>query len=248
MGLLADVPKYYWDACAWIALIQQEKNRFDDLSFIVDQARDDKVEIWTSNFTLAEVFKRPCDGQAKGLSVVDDTAFEAFLAQADVVTRVQVDFDVGTLARRLLRSYPTIAKPQDAIHLATALLNDVDELHTYDRANLTGLSGKIPCKNGKKLKICPPPKRPPIPAPPPDLFTLPIEIPNEQTQQEKPKEVVQASPSPPPTDSVPPTPAPPPQLQEAAPEKVTTNVDPKKEEPAKPVEEAKAPTGTTAKR
>ena len=64
---------------------------------------------------------------------------------------MQVDFDVGVLARRLLRKYPEIAKPQDGIHLATALLNNVDELHTYDRENLIGLSDKIDRRDGKKL-------------------------------------------------------------------------------------------------
>ena len=173
MERLSEKPKYFWDACAWIALIQQEPGRFDDLSYVVDEARAGNVEIWTSNFTLAEVFKRPCDGQQKGLSIVDDTAFESFMLQ-DVVIRVQVDFAVGSLARRLLRTYPTISKPQDAIHLATALLNNNDELHTFDRANLMGLSGKIARKDGGKLKICHPPKRPvpPVRAPmPPDLFT-----------------------------------------------------------------------------
>lgn len=162
---MADLPKYYWDACAWIALIQQEAGRFDDLQYVVEQARAGKALIYTSNFTLAEVFKRPCDGEQKGTTIVEDTEFEAFMLQ-DLVTRVQVDFDIGTLARRLLRAYSTIQKPQDAIHLATALLNNVDELHTFDRANLTGLSGKIKRKDGKKLKICAPPKKP-VPAPPP---------------------------------------------------------------------------------
>jgi predicted nucleic acid-binding protein len=165
MERLADVPKYYWDACAWIALIQQEPGRFADLNYLVEQAKAGKVKIWTSNFTLAEVFKRPCDGAQKSLTIVEDTEFEAFMLQ-DLVERVQVDFDVGTLARRLLRAYPSIAKPQDAIHLATALLNNIDELHTFDRANLTGLSGKIKCKDGKTLKVCALPKKP-VPAQPP---------------------------------------------------------------------------------
>jgi hypothetical protein len=88
----------------------------------------------------------------------------------DLVTRVQVDFHVGTLARRLLRSYPSIQKPQDGIHLATALLYNVDELHTFDRKNLTDLSGKIERKDGKKLKICSLPKRPRPPVATGDLF------------------------------------------------------------------------------
>jgi hypothetical protein len=108
------------------------------------------------------VFKRPCDGQQKGLQTAQDKSFEDFIIQP-FVTRVQVDFDVGTLARRLLRNYPAIAKPQDGIHVATALLNNVDELHTFDRENLLGLSNVIPRKDGVMLRICHPPA-PPKPA------------------------------------------------------------------------------------
>ena len=158
---LADKPKYYWDACAWIALIQQEEGRFDSLSYVIDEARSGNVQIWTSNFTLAEVFKRPCDGEQKSLFANQDVVFEDYILQ-DFVERVQVDYDVGVLARRLLRTYPTIGKPQDGIHLATALLNNVDELHTFDRQNLLDLSEKIRRVDGKMLKICHPPKRPPL--------------------------------------------------------------------------------------
>lgn len=161
---MADKPRYYWDACAWISLIQQDAARFDSLSYLIDEARNGKVDIWTSNFTLAEVYKRPCDGAQKSLTVAEDVPFEDFILQ-DFVTLVQVDFVVGTLARRLLRTYPTIVKPQDGIHLATALLNDVDELHTYDRENLTGLTGLIDRRDGNKLKICHPPARPIPPQP-----------------------------------------------------------------------------------
>src|SRR5712692_9784033 len=159
MVLLAEKPRYYWDACAWIALIQQETGRFDSLTYVIEEAKNGTVEIWTSLFTLAEVYKRPCDDILKGLPTDKDIAFEEYIMQ-DFVNRVQVDFDVGVLARRLLRAYPVIGKPQDGIYLATALLNNVDELHTYDRENLLGLSGKIDRKDGIKLQICHPPSRP----------------------------------------------------------------------------------------
>lgn len=168
---MAEKPKYYWDACAWIALIQQEEGRFDSLKYVTEQAKDAKsVELWTSMFTLAEVYKRPCDGEQKSLLPVHDGTFEDYILQ-DFVTRVQVDFDVGRLARTLLRQYPTIGKPQDAIHVATALLYNIDELHTFDRANLTALSGKIARKDGKMLTIGAPPKRPkPVEPPKPELL------------------------------------------------------------------------------
>ena len=54
--------------------------------------------------------------------------------------------------------------------MATALLNNVDELHTFDRNNLIGLSNQIQRKDGVALKICKPPA-PPAPAP---LKELPL--------------------------------------------------------------------------
>ncbi|MCA3559686.1 MAG: PIN domain-containing protein [Aestuariivirga sp.] len=180
---MADKPRYYWDACAWISLIQKETGRFENLAYVIDEAKAGSAEIWTSYFTLAEVYKRPCGHPtASGLAPDEDTVFEAYILQ-DFVQRVQVDFDVGVLARRLLRTYPTIVKPQDGIHLATALLNNIDELHTYDRENLLGLSGQIKRQDGGKLLINAPPKRPqPKKAPAPLLEGLEKELDEEGDQ------------------------------------------------------------------
>lgn len=163
------VPKYYWDACAWIAIIQQEAGRYDNLKHLIGLAEQGKVEIWTSTFTLAEVFKRRVDGGSTSLDASKDKDFEDYIAQ-DFVQLVQVDVDVGTAARRLLRAYPRIGKPQDAVHVATALLNDLDELHTFDRADLLGLDNVLSRSDGQKLRICPPPPAPPPPQPAPSLF------------------------------------------------------------------------------
>jgi predicted nucleic acid-binding protein len=156
---LANKPKYYWDACAWIGLIRQEQDKIDSLKFIIEEAQKGKVEIWTSTFTLAEVFKKKCSGDMVGLEHADDTAFEDYIAQ-EFVQRVQVDTDVGTAARRLLRKFPSIRKPQDAIHVATAALFSVDALHTFDGSDLLALDGQIPMANGLNLIICRPPAPP----------------------------------------------------------------------------------------
>ena len=180
---MAEKPRYYWDACAWIALIQQEPIRFDSLSYVMGEAKAGNVEIWTSNFTLAEVYKRPCgEPDQSGLTAAEDAPFEDFILQG-FIQKVQVDYDVGVLARRLLRLYPVIVKPQDGIHLATALLNNVDELHTYDRENLLGLTGKIDRKDGVKLLINNPPKRPAPAMAPAPLFDA---LEKEQNEQAKP--------------------------------------------------------------
>ena len=80
------------------------------------------------------------------------------------------DMDATKMLNELLRKYPTIRKPQDAIHAATAALNDVDELHTFDGNDLIGLDGQIPMANGQRLKIC----KPPSPPPPVKAAELPL--------------------------------------------------------------------------
>jgi predicted nucleic acid-binding protein len=171
MERLAEKPRYYWDACAWIALIQQEPGRFDSLKYVIEEAKADRVQIWTSLFTLAEVYKRPCGDEQKSLLPQQDETFQDYILQP-FVERVQVDFNIGVLARKLLRTYPKIQKPQDGIHLATALIHNADELHTYDRENLIDLTEQIERRDGKKLKICHPPNPPmPIPDDPGPLFS-----------------------------------------------------------------------------
>lgn len=157
---MGSVPKYYWDACAWIDLITQaDPDRFDRCLHVTEEAEAGRCEIWTSAFTLAEVYKKKCAAGAGGIPADKDKDFENYIEQ-EFVTKVQVDVDVGLLARRLLRQYPTIKKPQDAIHVATCLLNNLDELHTFDGSDLLALDGQIPRQDRHNLKICLPPKRP----------------------------------------------------------------------------------------
>ncbi|MBK8441165.1 MAG: PIN domain-containing protein [Rhodobacter sp.] len=104
-------------------------------------AQRGECEIWTSAFTLAEVYKRKCDGVVVGLEEAYDEKFED-LIESEFVKKVSVDMDVGTVARRLLRKYPRIGKPQDAVHVASCLLENVDEFHTFDRDDLLALDGQ----------------------------------------------------------------------------------------------------------
>jgi predicted nucleic acid-binding protein len=136
----------------------------------MEEAKKGNIEIWTSTFTLAEVFKKKCgnDLVAKGIPDTGDIEFEEFLKQ-DFVLRVNVDDEVGTEARRLLRKHPGLMKPQDAVHLASAVVHNLDELHTFDGENLTKLNGAVVRKDGQALLIGPPVI--PVPEePPPTLF------------------------------------------------------------------------------
>lgn len=137
--------------------------------YVISQARAGKVEIWTSALTLAEVFKITQNGQPNQLDESKDHVFEEYLEQ-DFVTVVQVDVDIGTYARRLLRQHSRLKKPADAIHLASALTYSVDEFHTFDEVNLIPLSGQVSGLAGNSMVISVPPEDPN-----PGLFDAPPE-------------------------------------------------------------------------
>ena len=154
-------PKYYWDACIWITLIQERHSeRGKCCEYLLELARKGKCEIWTSSFCLAEVYKRKCGPEKVAIDEDRDKHFEDLIEQ-EFVKKVSVDVDVGKVARRVLRRFPQIGKPQDGVHVASCLLENIDELHTYDHEDLLELNEKIERLDKKKLKICSPPPPPP---------------------------------------------------------------------------------------
>ena len=155
--ILASLPRYYWDACIWIELITQaNEERVRRCRNVLQLAESGKAEIWTSALTLAEVFKRQCGTANASLPQDRDRAFEDYI-EKEFIKKVTVDVEVGTLARRLLRTYPELKKPPDAVHLASCLLHNLDELHTFDEKNLIKLDGRIKRKDRLTLAINPPP-------------------------------------------------------------------------------------------
>lgn len=168
--------RVYWDSCAFLGLLNQEPGRVNDCRAVWNEAEKGDVVIVTSFFTFAEVFKVKCEGPGKPLSEENDKAVEQVLRQKWILP-VVVDEPIGVLARRLLRRHPECKKPTDAVHLATALVMNVDEMNTYDGSDLLGLTGKVNRRDGKLLTIRKPtPTAPPPPPPPPpepdqnDLF------------------------------------------------------------------------------
>ena len=137
-----------------MGLLNKESAKYRELSIIWNLGKNGQCEILTSALSLVEVFKKKCESDdPKPLSVENDQIISEMFEQPHVL-RVALDANIAKLARTLLRKYPELKKAPDAIHLATALFTDCDAMHTYDDANLLGLSGQIQCKNGKLLEIC----------------------------------------------------------------------------------------------
>lgn len=163
---MADPIKVYWDSCCWLAFINDEPGKAQRCRYVLKEARLGAYQILTSTLTLAEVFKVTAEKEAIKSGTArfplppnKDIEFEKYLLQ-EFLLMVQVDFDIGIDARRLLRAHQPLKKPADGIHLASALANNVAELHTFDFKNLIPLSGIVTREDGGALKICPPPEPP----------------------------------------------------------------------------------------
>jgi predicted nucleic acid-binding protein len=157
----------YWDACTFLGLINREPGKVDATTEVWREAERGETSIITSTFTLAEVFKAKCEGKQKPFPEADDAKVLQLLTQKWVTTIV-VDQRIATAARRLLRRHPECKKPTDAIHLASALQMNVDEMHTFDEVDLLRLDGKVNRQDRQPLKICKPSAAPkPAPAPMP---------------------------------------------------------------------------------
>lgn len=154
--------RVYWDACTFLGLINQEPGKANHCTAVWNEARNGDVFIYTSFFTFSEVFKVKCEGPAKPLSEDEDKKIEQLLRQK-WIRPVLVDERIGVAARRAMRHHPECKKPADAIHLVTACVLNVDEMHTYDGSDLLKLDGRVLRADGTSLKIC-------IPAPAPLLM------------------------------------------------------------------------------
>jgi predicted nucleic acid-binding protein len=150
---LTDRKKVYWDACAWLGLLNGETDKARELEVVWEKAKHGEVEIWTSAFCIAEVYKVKCQDGKTGLLPESDEKINDLFNQ-DFVYIAQVDLEIARLAKALLRGQPKLGKPSDGIHLATAIYWNVDQLHTWDASDLLG----VVCNraDGIPLEICKP--------------------------------------------------------------------------------------------
>lgn len=145
--------RIYWDACTWIALIQDEKVVVGNITeargtmcrAVIEAAKKGALEILTSSLNLVEVCKS---------TTISNDKIAAFF-ESDYVLLVNLDRAVGERARDLMNSGYSL-KPPDAVHLATAVISpDVEQFQTFDD-RLLKLDGLIDKADGTKLKICKP--------------------------------------------------------------------------------------------
>jgi predicted nucleic acid-binding protein len=125
-------PAVYWDACPFIAWIMDEKRapgEMDGVQACLDDVKAGRLLIVTSTITKVELLS--CKAQSDQQS----QRFDELLLRPEV-TLVAVDQRIAQRAHDLRDHYArlggkTLTTP-DAIHLATALMYHVEQVHTFD--------------------------------------------------------------------------------------------------------------------
>lgn len=135
----------YWDANVFHALFQREEGRLEACSRIETEAKNGNVQIYTSAVTLVECLWIKAKGDPPGrpskLRPEHEKRIQEYFMQP-FVKIVNCDRRIGESARSLVWKYEHL-RWKDAIHVATAISQPIDVLHSFDNDDLVRLSGKI---------------------------------------------------------------------------------------------------------
>ncbi len=147
---MSETKRIYWDSDCLIAWLNKEEERKSICEGTLLAAEQCKVLICISALSYTEVIKLkehenvPKTAEQKIVDFFDNPFFEVY----------DVDQWVGTRARFLIWEYGL--DPKDSIHVATALLNDIPELNTFDK-QLLKLNNKLKLESlPGNLRICQP--------------------------------------------------------------------------------------------
>lgn len=133
---LASGLRRYWDSCNFISLIvEDEADRAEICQHILDDAAAGKTVIITSTLTIAEVIRM----RGNPILTEDEETTIAGFFQHSYILLHDVTRIVAENARRLARQHGL--RPNDAIHLATALLSDADVFESWNKNDFDRIQG-----------------------------------------------------------------------------------------------------------
>ena len=128
-----NVKRIYWDSSCFLCFLNRtEADRREICEDILHHAQSMKIHLYTSTYTIAEVI-RP-----KGRSIPNAQRLTPEeIAKIDGMFRwpwlrkIDVDQRVAFKAVELARDYGLL--PADAVHAASAIIHNLDELQRWDR-------------------------------------------------------------------------------------------------------------------
>ena len=133
---LASGLRRYWDSCNFISLIvEDEADRAEICQHILDDAAAGKTVIITSTLTIAEVIRM----RGNPILTEDEETTIAGFFQHSYILMYDVTRMVAENARILARRHGL--RPNDAIHLSTAMLSDADVFETWNTNDFSRVQG-----------------------------------------------------------------------------------------------------------
>lgn len=128
-------PRIYLDTNVLIAFLGDEEGRADVVQSILDDARDQRVDLLTSTFSIAEVAYISYDSDVERAD--DEALIDLLWVPASPLTLIDVSEAVTRAARSVIRLARTTqsrrVQPADAIHLASADIHGCDQFFTYEK-------------------------------------------------------------------------------------------------------------------
>lgn len=133
--MTANPPRIYLDACVLLSYVNDAPDRADVVQSLLEDAEDGKVHLLTSNLSIAEVAyiasdQEPSDGTD------DEATIDELWTPDSPVKLAEFTRLVAHRARSIIRkardNETARVRSADAIHLATAEINECDRFCTYE--------------------------------------------------------------------------------------------------------------------
>lgn len=129
--------RLYWDACVFLSYINELPDRLPDIEALLDEAKRGEIQIITSTVSVAEVAFGAAEQDARALDPAVAERIDSLWALGSPVQLVDLHLLITEEAKALRRTgVPqgwTGLRTADALHLATAKHEAVDELNTYSK-------------------------------------------------------------------------------------------------------------------
>ena len=126
-------PRVYADACLLLAYIGNEENRADIVQSVLDDARNEKIHLFTSVLSITEVAYIAADNADPSAS---EEGIDQLWAPASPITLIDISQRVARNARSVIRQARLKGlrgvRSADAIHLAAAELQECPRFFTYE--------------------------------------------------------------------------------------------------------------------
>jgi predicted nucleic acid-binding protein len=142
-----DIRRVYLDANVFLAFVSDEADRTPVVEEVLRKAQAKELGVLTSTVTIAEVAYGAEEKLHRALDAETESRIDGLWAPGGPVTLVEASRYVLVAARGLIRANLAAGNarlsPLDAIHLATAQIEHVAELHTYETNRHDQWSGLI---------------------------------------------------------------------------------------------------------